>query len=182
MNFTGKLLIAPPSIRGNFWQKTVIFCTEHHHLGAMGLVLNKPMKITLKEFCKQVGMDVDVQGNVYVGGPVNSKALTLIHSGEWSCENTMQINNHFAISSHVDLLEKIVAGDMPNKWRLVLGLCAWTPDQLDSEVIGKHPYNHNQSWLLATPTYQNVFELDQVDQWTHSIECSSMEFVQKVLA
>jgi putative AlgH/UPF0301 family transcriptional regulator len=41
MNLTGKILIAPPNVKGNFWQKTVIYITEHHARGSMGLVLNK---------------------------------------------------------------------------------------------------------------------------------------------
>jgi hypothetical protein len=63
-----------------------------------------------------------------------------------------------------------------------MGLCAWAPDQLDSELYGRHPYNHNLSWLLATPNYQTVFGLDGRDQWTQGIEQSGTEFVQNILA
>ena len=52
MNLTGKLLIAPPSVRGNFWQKTVIYVTENHARGSMGLVLNKVSKMPIREFAQ----------------------------------------------------------------------------------------------------------------------------------
>jgi putative AlgH/UPF0301 family transcriptional regulator len=119
---------------------------------------------------------------MYVGGPVNVKALTMIHSAEWACENTMQINNEFSISSHADLLQRLAMGDCPNYWRLIVGLCAWTPDQLENELNGVTPYNHVFSWLTATPTQEGVFGLDGTDQWTSSIEHSGSEFVQKLLA
>lgn len=182
MNLTGKLLIAPPNVRGNFWSKTVTFVTENHERGSMGIVLNKKSKMPVREFSEQVGIECDVDGYVYVGGPVNVKALTLIHSSEWSCSNTMHINNEFSISSSQDLLHKLAMGDRPLHWRLVLGLCAWAPDQLENELKGVSPYNHDFSWLTATPNHTSVFALDGQDQWTTAIEQSGTEFVQNLLA
>lgn len=181
MNQTGKLLIAPPNVRGNFWQKTVIYVTEDHERGSVGLVLNKETKMPIREFAQQNGIIADIEGFVHVGGPVNVKALTLLHSSEWACANTMQINEHFCLSSSHDLLPRLGAGDCPNYWRLFTGLCCWAPEQLESELQGRHPYNHNFSWLIATPTYQTVFGLDGSDQWTSAIEQSGMEFVQNIL-
>jgi len=181
MNLEGKLLIAPPSVRGNFWAKTVIFVTENHTRGSMGLTINKVSKMSIREFANNCEVDCDIDGFVYVGGPVNVKALTLLHSAEWACENTMQINNEFSISSHSEILQKLAMGDRPNYWRLIVGLCAWTPDQLESEIRGRQPYNHNMSWLIATPSQESVFGLDGNDQWTSSIEQSGLEFVQSIL-
>lgn len=182
MNLTGKLLIAPPNVRGNFWQKTVTFVTENHSRGSMGLVLNKKSKMPIREFAQQCNIECDIDGFVYVGGPVNVKALTLIHSSEWTCNNTMHINNEFSISSSHDLLHRLAMGDCPTHWRLALGLCAWAPDQLESELKGIAPYNHDFSWLIATPNHNSVFALDGQDQWTQSIEQSGTEFVQNLLA
>lgn len=100
MNLSGKLLIAPPSVKGNFWSKTVILVTEHHEKGSMGIVLNKPSKMPIKEFAQNCNVECNIGGLMHVGGPVNVKALSILHSTDWKCANTMQINEHFAISSH----------------------------------------------------------------------------------
>lgn len=181
MNYTGKLLIAPPSIKGSFWQKSVIYITENHHRGSLGVVLNKSSKSTISDFSKQCGIDCNIEGMVYVGGPVNTKALTILHSSEWSCQNTMKINDMFSLSSHNQLLQQLTIGDKPKFWRMFLGLCAWNPEQLENEIRGSHPYHHNSSWLTATPTYQSVFATDGNEQWTSGIEMSSHEFVQSIL-
>jgi putative transcriptional regulator len=181
MNYNGKLIIAPPSIRGNFWQKSVIFITENHFKGSMGVLLNRNSKNTIKDFGTQVGFSCNIPGYVYIGGPVSTKALTILHSSEWRCENTLEINNDFSLSSHGEILQRLNDGDLPKYWRLFLGLCAWNPKQLENEVFGNHPYNHENSWLIATPTYHNVFELDSTEQWTYAIDKSSSEFVQKLL-
>lgn len=182
MNLTGKLLIAPPNVRGNFWSKTVIFVTEDHDQGSVGLVLNRQSKMTIKEFASQCGYDVDVPEQVHIGGPVNTRALTVLHDSKWRCDNTLRINKHFSVSSSKDILNRIAMGSGPNYWRLFVGLCTWAPGQLENEFKGNHPYNHDFSWLVATPDYNMVFDLDHQDQWTQAIEQSGMEFVQSVLA
>jgi len=182
MNLTGKILIAPPNVRGNFWSKTVTFVTENHSRGSMGLVLNKKSKVTIREFSQQLGVDCDIDGYIYVGGPVNTKALTILHSSEWSCNNTMVINNEFSISSSHELLPRLAMGDCPHRWRLALGLCVWAPDQLENELKGVPPYSHDFRWLTATPNQNSVLAVDGQDLWTTSIEQAGSEFVQTLLA
>jgi putative transcriptional regulator len=182
MSQTGKLVIAPPNVRGNFWQKTVIFITEDHERGSIGLVLNKTTKMSITDFSEQHGVDSNVAGFIYVGGPVNVNALTVLHSSEWNCGNTMKINNTYSLSSSGDLLSKFAQGDMPKHWRMFAGLCAWAPDQLDHELNGTQGYDHKFSWLVSSATNLNVFGLDGQAQWTASIEQSSLEFAQTILA
>jgi len=181
MSLTGKLLIAPPTVRGNFWSKTVIFITEDHDRGSIGLVLNKPSKMSIKEFSAQHGVDSDVPGFIYVGGPVSVNALTVLHSSEWECGNTLNINDRFCLSSSSDLLYRFSIGDKPKFWRIFAGLCAWAPNQLNSEIQGINGYNHDTSWLISSSSRNLVFELNSSEQWTSSIERSSREFAQTIL-
>ncbi|NBT11806.1 MAG: hypothetical protein EBT24_12670 [Betaproteobacteria bacterium] len=182
MNLLGNLLIAPPSMRHNFWQKSVILVTEHSDRGSIGVIVNKPTNLSNVDFSRQLGEEHDLPGMVYGGGPVNTKALTLLHSSDWLCENTLRITRDLSLSSHRDLLKLLAIGNSPRCWRLVLGLCVWNPGQLESEIEGKHGYEHNQSWLLASSDLHAIFGADGVDLWTLSIERSSSEFVQKILA
>jgi putative transcriptional regulator len=182
MSRIAKLLIAPPKVKGNFWAKSVIFVTEDHEKGSIGLVLNKPSKMSIKDFSKQHGVDSYVEGVIYVGGPVNVNALTVLHSSEWNCGNTMRVNSDYALSSSADLLARFAIGDMPKKWRMFAGLCAWAPEQLINEIKGQHGYDHSCSWLISSANYSTVFNLDLSEQWTSSIEQSSLEFAQTILA
>lgn len=181
MSRTGKLLISPPSVRGNFWSKTVIFVTEDHEKGSIGLVLNKPSKMPIKDFIAQHGVENNIPGFIYVGGPVNVNALTVLHSPEWECGNTLVINENYSLSSSSDLLSRFADGDSPKLWRMFAGLCAWAPDQLDCEMQGLNGYDHKFSWLIASADYENVFTMQGQQQWTNAIEKSSFEFVQSIL-
>lgn len=182
MDRQGKLLIAPPVLKGNYWSKSVIFITEDHDQGSIGIILNKRSKMSFAEFGRQCKLNLNIDGYVYIGGPVSARSMTLLHSSEWACDNTMKVTDDFSISSSVDALHQLSVGNRPEYWKLFVGLCAWRPHQLESEIKGEEPYSHNHSWLLATPNYDLVFNTNDQDQWANSIELSGSEFVQNCLA
>lgn len=177
MELIGNLLIAPPSVKGTFWYKTVLMVTEHHHTGSVGLVLNKRSSLSLREFGEQLGHDLDMPGFVYQGGPLNSKSLTLLHTNEWSCKNTLRINDEFSISSADDILPKLSEGDCPEQWRLFLGMAGWAPGQLLSEIKGSTA----ASWCTANSELELVFGSDNKDQWCNALDRSGQEFAQTML-
>jgi putative transcriptional regulator len=182
-DLVGNLLIAPPSVKGNFFEKTVILLTEDHINGTVGVTLNKPSTVTLKEFARQNNVMLDMPNHyVHVGGPVNVKALTMIHTNEWRCANTMRINSMFSISSSPEILTNLAMGYTPKQWRIFVGLCGWSKGQLKQEMEGVPPYNRNQSWLTATADLDTVFDYSSQEQWTEAVERSGSEFAQKFFA
>lgn len=181
MNPIGKLLIAPPSVKGNFWYKTVVLVTEHHCQGSTGIVLNKRSQMSLVEFGEQLGFNIDLPGFVYLGGPINIKNLSFLHTNEWSSKNTMQVNNKFSISSADDILPRLAMGDTPIQWRLFLGMCGWSPSQLENEINGVQPYSKETSWCTASFNEELVFGSDNNDQWCNAIDRSGLEFAQSIL-
>lgn len=180
MDFTGKLLIAPPKMKTGFWYKSVIFITEDHINGSMGLLLNKRSSVTVTDFTEQIGQRLNIPGFIYIGGPVNMKALCMLHSSEWSCNNTLQVTPEFSISSSDDLLPRLGDGDAPKHFRLFLGLCGWAPTQLQEEYEGAPPRDRNASWLIASANHDLVFNHDLKDQWLQSLEKCSSDFVQSI--
>lgn len=181
MEFKGNLLIAPPLVKGTFWNKTVIMVTEHHVEGTVGLVLNKRSEMTIREFGEQLNYDLDYTGYIYHGGPVNIKSLSFLHTNEWSCKNTMRINNLFSVSSADDIIPRLAMGDQPDRWRIFLGMCGWTPGQLEGEISGKPPWNHATSWCTTTSDLDIVFDSDNTEQWSSSIERCGQEFAHNIL-
>jgi putative transcriptional regulator len=178
----GNLLIAPPAVKGNFWYKTVVMITENHNDGTVGLVLNKRSQMSVKEFGEQLGFHIDLPGFVYLGGPVNVKSLSFLHSNEWVSKNTLPINQHYSLSSADDILPRLAMGDCPERWRLFLGMCGWAEGQLAGEIKGDAPWNKETSWCLATGDQELVFGTDNKDQWCNALDRSGLEFAQKILA
>ena len=180
MNLVGNLLIAPPAVKGNFWYKTVVMITEHHAQGSIGLVVNKRSELTLEEFGHQVGVYLPIEGHVYLGGPVNTKSLSVLHSNDWACNNTLRINHEFSISSDETILHRFASGDRPKQWRMFLGLCGWSPGQLLGEIKGVAPWSQQTSWCYCGSNRELVFESDQKDQWCNALDRSGLEFAQAI--
>ena len=181
MEISGNLLISPPAVKQNFWHKTVILVTEHHLQGSMGLVLNKRSNISVSQFGAQLGFAIDTPGFVYIGGPVNQKNLSFLHSNDWSSSNTMFVNEHVSISSDEDILPRLASGDRPEYWRLFLGVSGWGPGQLMGEVKGDPPWKHETSWIVTKSTQELIFGSDTNDQWCTALDASAAEFAQNIL-
>ena len=49
-----QFLIAMPSLADNYFNKTVTYICEHNDEGAMGLIINMPVNITLHDLLKQI--------------------------------------------------------------------------------------------------------------------------------
>lgn len=179
-NIEGNLIIAPPVVKGNFWYKTVIMIVENYNYGSIGLVLNKKSNLTINELGEKVGLDIDIPGFVYTGGPVSSNSLSLLHTNEWACKNTLRINDNFSLSSSDTILPRLATGDYPQKWRLMFGMCGWANGQLLAEINGIPPYNHTKSWCTASGDIDLVFEYDQKLQWQNALEKSAEEFAKSI--
>ncbi len=177
----GTLLIAPPSVQGTFWAKSVILVTEHHDRGSLGLMLNRRSSLNINEFAEQCNVDLDIPGHLYIGGPVNQKSFCMLHSNDWVSSNTMRVNNRLSISSTPTLLEELKNSERPIFYRLFVGLCGWAPEQLLSEYRGTPPFNHNKSWLTFSTNYDIIFKYDGKEQWTHALEKCGQEFAQSLL-
>lgn len=182
MNLVGNLLIAPPAVKGNFWYKTVIMVTENHSDGSVGIVLNKRSQMSINEFGEQLGFELDLPGYVYLGGPVNVKSLSFLHTNDWVSKNTMRINKDFSLSSADDILPRLAMGDTPDRYRIFLGMCGWSPNQLIGEIKGTPPWSETNSWCFASADLDLVFGSDNKDQWCSALDRSGLEFAQKILA
>ncbi|MEM8679689.1 MAG: YqgE/AlgH family protein, partial [Planctomycetota bacterium] len=67
----GQFLIASPKLPDPNFSQSVVLMLEHHDQGALGLILNRPTNVTLKEVWEQVEQDPCHCANlVSLGGPV----------------------------------------------------------------------------------------------------------------
>ena len=181
MTQPGNLLIAPPTVKGSFWYKTVVMITENHSDGTVGIVLNKRSQMSVRQFGMQLGYDIDLPGYIYMGGPLHVKSLSFLHTPEWSSKNTMRINHSFSLSSADDIMPRLAMGDTPVQWRIFLGICSWSPGQLMGEIKGDPPWNLHTSWCTANSDLELVFNSDNKDQWCNALDRSGLEFAQRIL-
>ena len=63
INLTNQFLIAMPGMGEGTFSGTVVFLCEHNEKGALGLVMNRPIEITLESLFKQVELSLDLDAS-----------------------------------------------------------------------------------------------------------------------
>ena len=56
VNLTDHFLIAMPAMTDPYFAKSLTYVCEHSEQGALGVVINKPIEMTLKMLLDQVGI------------------------------------------------------------------------------------------------------------------------------
>lgn len=175
MDLLGKLLVAPPAQDDDFWSKSVILVYEQNNGNNIGLTLNKTSDKSLENLAKHHGIVYSGKDQLYIGGPVNMSALVMLHTDDWICTNTMHITGGYRISSDRSMLSRICSHDSPRRWRMFLGMAAWMPGQLESELSGTPPWDKKRSWLVAPAEEHIVFEKNPEKMWKRAIDSAVQE-------
>lgn len=156
VNFTGHFLIAMPSLQDANFAGTLTYICRHDDQGAMGLVVNRPMDMTLQTLFGQIAL-TPVQDDiltypVYLGGPVQTDRGFVLHSpvGEW--RSTLRINDHLGLTTSRDILEKLSLGQGPERIFIALGYAGWEAGQLENEI-------KLNNWLSVPAEPDILFEL-----------------------
>lgn len=167
---TGKLLLAMPNMGDPRFHRAVIFVCAHDEQGAMGLVINHIMpSIEFNDLVKQLKVESDIKVNfetldleVMYGGPVESARGFLLHSGDFSRDDTMRVDSSYGVTGTVDALKDVASGKGPNDLLFMLGYAGWDAGQLDAEI-------QDNAWLVVEPDQDIIFGSDPSDKWTRGI-------------
>lgn len=177
MELVGKVLAAPPANQDEFFQQSVIYVYDQTHEGTVGLCLNRPSDRTIQELAEHHGLRYNGKEPLYVGGPVNPHALVMLHSPDWYCSNTMEVNGSFRVSSDKSMLARICQGDCPKYWRFFLGMSGWKTGQLEGEIRGEKPWSRAHSWLIGPASEKILFNKDHTKVWDLALKSSGREMI-----
>ena len=129
------LLVASPALLDPNFLHSVVLIVEHDEEGALGLVLNRPLPISLAQVCEEGSMNYRGadEATAWRGGPVDpQRGILLVQGGLPEEEDTVVDLTHF-VSHRKDLLEALL-GDPAARYRLFLGYAGWGSGQLDQEL------------------------------------------------
>lgn len=148
VNLTGHFLIAMPAMTDPYFARSVTFVCEHNPDGAMGVVINRPIDMTLDDLFGQINLELHdkLLGHhaVHFGGPVQIDRGFVLHqpAGEW--DSTIAIHGDTALTTSKDILEAVAEGRGPSKILVTLGYSGWAAGQLEQEMA-------QNAWLSVKP-------------------------------
>jgi putative transcriptional regulator len=134
----GQFLAAMPNMADPRFERTVIYLCAHSAEGAMGLIVNKPMKdVKLPEILTQLGIEATLPCDkiqVHRGGPVETARGFVLHSADYDRKGTMKVNSEICLSATTEILRDIATGEGPKASLMALGYSGWGRGQLDEEI------------------------------------------------
>jgi len=145
IDLTNQFLIAMPGMADDTFAGTVVYLCEHTEKGALGLVINKPIDITLKHLFEKVELSLDrddlAEKPVYFGGPVQTERGFVLHEslgGEGDegghYNSSLRIPGGLEMTTSKDVLEALSSGAGPKKVLVTLGYSGWAAGQLEEEM------------------------------------------------
>jgi putative transcriptional regulator len=172
IDLTNQFLIAMPGMADETFSGTVIYLCEHTERGALGLVINKPIDITLKNLFEKVELALDrpelAEQPVYFGGPVQTERGFVLHERQGpegaGYSSTLSIPGGLEMTTSRDVLEALANGAGPSRLLVTLGFAGWSAGQLEDEILrnGWLTVNADPAVIFDTPTeqrYQRALEL-----------------------
>ena len=125
VNLTNHFLIAMPNIVDPYFARTLTFICEHNDQGALGVVVNRPIEMTLGALFDRLSLrltsQILVNEPVYFGGPVQTDRGFVLHQplGEW--QSTLAVRGKMGLTTSKDILEAVGQGGGPHKLLVTLG-------------------------------------------------------------
>lgn len=159
MALTNQFLIAMPGMADDSFAGAVIYLCEHNDKGALGLVINKPISLTLGNLFEKVDLNLPDEElaarPVFYGGPVQTERGFVLHEpldeegGHYNA--TLAVPGGLEMTTSRDVLEALANGAGPKKLLVTLGYSGWAAGQLEEE-IGRN------GWLTVDAAPDIIFD------------------------
>ena len=162
IRLANQFLIAMPTLQDpNFFHGVTYLC-EHNAQGAMGIMVNRPLDISMGEVLQQMNIQTDLEEvrrkPIFLGGPVQCERGFVLHKPHGDWEVTMKITDEIGVTSSRDILEAIANGTGPSHSLIALGYAGWGPGQLEQELA-------DNAWLNVPASDRIFFETAYEQRW-----------------
>ncbi|HVN42168.1 MAG TPA: YqgE/AlgH family protein, partial [Steroidobacteraceae bacterium] len=114
---TNQFLIAMPGMDDPNFAQTVTLVCEHSEKGALGIVINKALPMTLVEVFAQLHLDCAMsritEQPVLRGGPVQTDRGFVLHTPAGRWDSSLPFSDNVHLTTSRDILDAIARGEGP---------------------------------------------------------------------
>ena len=155
-----QILVAMPSLKDGYFDKSVILLCEYHESGAMGFVINSPSTTSVDELLLELGLNTQRPQNqmILIGGPVQPELCWVVHTPDFSGKSTTHLGEDLCLSAAQEVLTNITDGSGPRDYILGVGYAGWGPGQLDKEI-------EQEAWWLSDMDLMPILEQPYDLRW-----------------
>ncbi len=158
------MLVAAESLADpNFARAVVLVVDYEEGRGALGLVINRPVRLPLAALVPELEADAGDTPDVHLGGPVGLGRVMLLIRAEQTPVEAVPVLAGVYVSASMTTLEQLMAGRPPEAdARAFVGHAGWGPGQLEREIA-------RGDWHLLRGAPEHVFAADGSRLWERLI-------------
>ncbi|MHA2938377.1 YqgE/AlgH family protein [Vibrio sp. RC27] len=179
MNLTNHFLVAMPSLEDSFFKRSVIYVCEHNEEGAMGIMINAPIDISIGGMLKQVEVtplypmeyESNLEKPVLNGGPVAEDRGFVLHRPNSHYNSSLKMTEDIAVTTSQDILAVLGTKAEPADYVVALGYAGWEAGQLEQELS-------QNSWLTIEADPELIYSTPMHEKWNHAIKTLGIEPAQ----
>ena len=138
INLTHHFLIAMPAMADPYFTRTLTYICEHNAQGALGVVVNRPIDMTLRALFDRLSLQMDDaemgESPIYFGGPVQTDRGFVLHEPPGSWQSTLKVRDAIGLTTSKDILEAVGRGEGPRRMLVTLGYAGWSAGQIEHEL------------------------------------------------
>jgi len=173
INLTHHFLIAMPSMADPYFAKTLTYVCEHNDQGALGVVVNRPIDMTLQALFERLSLTLkqkDLSDSpIYFGGPVQTDRGFVLHEPAGNWQSTLHVRGAIGLTTSKDILEAVGRGEGPAKLLVTLGYAGWSPGQLEHEL-------KQNAWLTVEAKDAIIFDLPAEERLPAAMELLGVDY------
>ncbi|MDR2240417.1 MAG: YqgE/AlgH family protein [Zoogloeaceae bacterium] len=167
VDLTHHFLIAMPAMADPNFARTLTYICEHNQQGALGIVINRPLGMTLETLLDRVGIPLEEKRfaglPVMFGGPVQTDRGFVLHRPLDKWQATLPVKDGLGLTSSRDVLQSIGSAGQPEDFIVSLGYAGWAAGQLEHELA-------QNAWLTVAADAQVMFSLPPEERLPAAIQ------------
>jgi putative transcriptional regulator len=153
----GKILISEPFLPDTFFNRSVVYLTDHNPKGSVGFILNKKLDIKIAD---AVSGFEGWNEQLNMGGPVAPDTLHFLHNLGTLVPKSVHVEGDIYWGGDIDAIRDLIrSGSVsPAKIRFFLGYSGWSAGQLEREL-------KENSWVIAKVKSEMIMNSRGADSW-----------------
>ena len=153
----GKILISEPFLPDTFFNRSIVYLTDHSAQGSVGFILNKKLDLNISSAI--AGFE-GWNENINMGGPVAPDTLHYLHNVGDRIPNSVLIEDNIYWGGDIDTIRELIStGEIKHSQiRFFLGYSGWSAGQLEREL-------KEDSWIIARVKADIIMNNRGDDTW-----------------
>jgi len=185
INLTNHFLIAMPNMADPYFSRTLTYVCEHNDQGALGIVVNRPIDMTLQALFERLSLSMKdtarADAPIYFGGPVQTDRGFVLHepAGDWQATlkvtagkgGTCGTGSTIGLTTSKDILEAVGRGEGPTKMLVSLGYAGWSAGQIEHELS-------QNAWLTVEAKDAILFDLPPDERLPAAMDLLGLDYAR----